>query len=275
MRKNRGFTLIELLVVIAIISLLLSVMIPSLILVKEKAKSILCKANLKNYGLIMKMYLNDNNSEYPESQYSLVDGRGNGALPDIVTLNPCLWHDPRISPEANPGYAGVLWPYLETMKSCLCLTFGKFAKYSGHTTCITPFEPQYSYSQNYFLGSSAGVMKESQVVNPNGILIFVEETIWKISTPAPYTALANYILNDTSLVARHPMDFAFPGDTIATYHETSTAKPDEGKGNGVFVDGHVELSDPWDTEIISGMEYRSSFLLSFPKKGAKGPIQPY
>jgi prepilin-type processing-associated H-X9-DG protein len=76
-------------------------------------------------------------------------------------------------------------------------------------------------------------------------------------------------------MARHPSDNLFPGDTIATYHATSTAAPNKGMGNTVFVDGHVELSDPWDNELIGGKEFRRSYLLSFPRKGARNSAIPY
>ena len=58
-RNNKGFTLIELLVVIAIIALLLSILMPSLNRVKERAKQTICKTNLRGVGIAIKLYLND------------------------------------------------------------------------------------------------------------------------------------------------------------------------------------------------------------------------
>lgn len=279
MKNKNAFTLIELLVVIAIIALLLSILLPSLKLAKEKAKTILCKNNLKNYHLAMKMYLHDNGSKYPVSFISLFDGRAKPGLQSVQ--GQCQWHDRRISPESNPGYAGVLWPYLQTMKTSLCPTFKNFAKHSGHTNCAVDFDPQYSYSQNHFLGGTIGgkpigVMKETQVKGTDHVLVFVEETIWTINEPAGNRALApEHILNDTGFWPRHPGDGVFPGDTIATYHGTSTSKPNKGKGNTVFVDGHVDLSDPWDTEVINGLDFRRSYLLAWPKGDARSTRRPY
>jgi len=62
-RKNsqpNAFTLIELLVVIAIIALLLSVIMPALGMVKEKAKSIECLANVRSLGQAFRMYTEQN-----------------------------------------------------------------------------------------------------------------------------------------------------------------------------------------------------------------------
>lgn len=264
MSKKCGFTLIELLVVIAIIALLLSILLPSLKIAKEKANLIQCKANLKSYHTAMSLYLHDNEGTYPFSRYSLFDGRGNPSqgLPSLP--NKCQWHNRCISPEVNPGYAGPVYTYLSTMKTSMCPTFRNFAKKSGHTACAIEYDPQYSYSQNNFLGDSIGVLKESQVESSSSVLLYVEETIWKISVLAPV-----HILNDTVFLPRHPLDSSFPGDTIATYHGTTTSKPNDGMGNGVFVDGHVDLCDPWEKQVINGLEFRSSYLLSYPKRGGK------
>ena len=59
-RTARGFTLIELLVVIAIIALLLAILMPALQKVKEQAKEISCRSNLRQVGVIIYLYLQDN-----------------------------------------------------------------------------------------------------------------------------------------------------------------------------------------------------------------------
>ena len=64
--KHRGFTLIELLVVIAIIALLMSILMPALAHVKKQAQSVACVARLKSWGLMYKLYTDDNGGFFHE-----------------------------------------------------------------------------------------------------------------------------------------------------------------------------------------------------------------
>lgn len=67
MRKRTGFTLIELLVVIAIIALLLSIVMPALKMTKKQAQAVICRSNLKQWGMVFALYAQDNEDKLPQS----------------------------------------------------------------------------------------------------------------------------------------------------------------------------------------------------------------
>ena len=64
MCKRDGFTLIELLVVIAIIALLLAILMPALQRVRKQTRVVACLSNLRHWGLIFKMYTDDNDHKF-------------------------------------------------------------------------------------------------------------------------------------------------------------------------------------------------------------------
>jgi prepilin-type N-terminal cleavage/methylation domain-containing protein len=250
-----GFTLIELLVVIAIIALLMAILVPTLHRAREQAKSIICRSNLNQYGLAARMYIDDNDGDFPYSFTWLYKDGGRG----------CRWHDASKNLNVAPELAGVLWPYLKDKDIHLCPTFDIVAKQMGCHYCNgspIPIEPQYSYGMNSYLNGDAwtavpakyhtaikNVRKENHVKHPARVFFFSEENTWVIP------GLSGAAINDNNL--RSTPDCRT--DCFATYHNAPGGDLNKGSAYAVFVDSHVAEVSAWPAG--------NTFKLSWPSGG--------
>jgi len=236
MNKRSGFTLIELLVVIAIIAILMAILMPALQRVKEQAREMVCRGNLRQYGIAQALYLDDHDDRYPNAWRSLVKTES----PVGGYQRFCRWHDPRYPAD------GPFWPYLKKGKVHLCPSFKVIAKSEGarhpsHDPAI-PIVPYYSYSMNSWLGakqgdpsgSSAtdstgrgGIYKRSEITRSKAeVFFFTAENMWL--RPG-----CSWVLNDNALCPDGR-------DWFGTFHATSQADLNSGTVNAVFVDAHVQ-----------------------------------
>ena len=245
-KSKKGFTLIELLVVIAIIAMLLSILMPSLGYIKEKAKNLICSTNLRTLFTAWTLYTVDNNDRICNSfTYrgpSFTEGWGDPsswAWYPWDKVNNIAAGPPFTDEERHEGVRhGSLFPYSNNIKVYACKgredQYKKFRSYSI-PDCFGGYWGNRGDSSGLLKRDYRVHLKANTITNPGRSYVFIEENdyrdiIWD-----------SFVLGDGTIM----YDNNIWGDSITVRHS--------GFSSFVFADGHTEFRK-WSDETVEIME---------------------
>ena len=215
--KKSHFTLIELLVVIAIIAILAAILLPALNSARERGRSASCVNNLKQIGVMVHAYADDNGGFFPP--YALGDSVDRWDQICIDYIRTYL----SVGQSFNPSYASSS-DYL------------KYKNQAGNLSCPSAMDNKswaMDYGINYYMYQA---VNETDAWGGDA-----SKKLFYIISKAPAPS-SIFVFGDAYQYA-----IQFRGDENDSYKNYGFIFRHNSNANMVFVDGHVE--DGNKTEI--------------------------
>lgn len=201
--KRRAFTLIELLVVIAVVALLAALAIPAIGGVQERSRSVTCSNRMRELGMAILLFTQDNQGRFPRSSHSAAANR-------------------------EPGWAASIAPYLGAPSAeANAAWVNREFRCPGNTNDAPN---AYSYAMNVFFELRRG---ESYVGRP---------ATWRRVAHVPQPARTILLGETVAAAGRMAPDhfMCHQWSSSAAAQRAVAHDRHGGRANYLFVDGHVE-----------------------------------
>jgi prepilin-type N-terminal cleavage/methylation domain-containing protein/prepilin-type processing-associated H-X9-DG protein len=231
--RRAAFTLIELLIVIGIIGALIAILLPAAEHVRHQAYIAKCASNLRQIGLGISMYANENQGNYPRTTYvpgaPIVKGTGSSAIDpfgpggpqpnDVTAAEYLLLRTEKLPPEI------FLCPYNDETKYAPDpadpRTHSNFADWTNNLG--------YSFANPY--PDAAGVQAEYRLTS---------------HISAAFAVAAD---RNPGVTSRTDVTAAVPGASSRAIEKANSVNHESDGQNILYADGHVSF----EATPLSGM----------------------
>lgn len=248
---RRGFTLIELLVVIAIIAILAAMLFPSFSKARESARRVSCASNLRQVGMAIMQYTQDNDEKFPLANNGTTFGRWPSVIFSYLGDRKA-GYCPAETSYISPGGVDYRNPSIPFSEYYFGLTFGYGFNYeyltrdpncaAGSTGCVPATAPAPLPAPQITSVGLGEIKAPSQT-------IMMAESAWRTSAgtdPTRPTVLGYFVINPP---VRWTLTMPPNGNSFGNVWPRHN-----GKANVLWADGHVKAervevlnnNDLWD-----------------------------